>query len=134
MDRAFVVLLVEDSPGDRRLTAELLSETGLTITLCEVETGEAALAYLHQEGEYAGMPRPDLVLLDLGLPGMDGREVLARIRQDEALRSIPVVVQTASDDDRTLTELLALGAHDFVTKPLAPERFLGLVEYVTEFA
>lgn len=134
MDRALVVLQIEDSTSDQYLTAETLNASGLTLQLMQVKSGEQGLAVLRNEGQYLDAPRPDLVLLDLGLPGMSGREVLAEIRADDELRSIPVVVQTADDDDRTVVETLGLGAHEFVTKPIAVEQFLAVVEYVTEFA
>jgi CheY-like chemotaxis protein len=132
MDRSFVVLLVEDNPAHRRLTAEMLSETGISVQLFEVENGEDALHFLR--GEFAGCPRPDLVLLDLSLPDMNGREVLSAMHADPALATIPVVVQTSDDDDRTVVETRDLGAHEHVTKPLTRERFLGVVEYVGQFA
>jgi two-component system response regulator len=134
MERPLVVLLVEDSPSDRRLTTDMLEGCGLSIQLHCVEDGSAALAFLRAEGNYEGCPRPDIVLLDLGLPGMSGRDVLAELAGDAELKSIPVLVQTASDDDRTLVETLGLGAHEFAAKPLSQDTFLAVVEYITEFA
>lgn len=134
MDRPLTVLHVEDCAGDRRLTAVTFEEAGLTAQLFQVECAEDALAFLRGEGDYAGSPRPDLILLDLGLPGMSGGQLLDEIRRDDALRSIPVVVQTGSDDDATLVRTLGQGAHDVVAKPLGPEKLSALVEYVTEFA
>jgi chemotaxis family two-component system response regulator Rcp1 len=134
MDRSVVVLLVEDSPADRLLTTEVLKETGLSITLCCVESGEEALAYLRGQGEHAEASRPDVVLLDLGLPQMKGQEVLAEMKNDETLRSVPVVVLTSDDDDRTLVDTLGLGAHEFATKPLDREQITAVIDYVTEFA
>ncbi|MCW2989977.1 MAG: response regulator receiver protein [Solirubrobacterales bacterium] len=135
MDRALVVLHVEDSPSDRRLTADTLNDAGLAIRLFQVEQAEDGLAFLRQEGErFAGCPRPDMILLDLGLPGMSGRDMLAEIRADPVLGTIPVVVQTGDDDDRTLVETLGLGAHEFVAKPLTVEQLLAVVEYITEYA
>jgi CheY-like chemotaxis protein len=134
MERPVVVLLVEDSPTDRKITADVLEEAQFAVQLFVVERGEDALAFLRLEGDYADCPRPDLVLLDLGLPGIAGHEVLAEIRADARLRTIPVVVQTANDDDQTMVEILGLGAHEFVSKPLTREQFQAVVEYVTEFA
>ncbi|MFL5843670.1 MAG: response regulator [Solirubrobacteraceae bacterium] len=135
MDRALVILHVEDSPADRRLTADTLGEAALSIQLFQAETAEEGLAFLRQEGErYENCPRPDLVLLDLGLPGMSGRDLLATLRDDPMLSSIPVVVQTGDDDDRVLVETLGLGAHEFLTKPLTVEQLMSVIEYVTEFA
>src|SRR4051794_13652742 len=115
MDRPLVVLLVEDSPTDRRIIEDTLAETQFGVQLFCVDSGEQGLAFLRGEGEYEGCPRPDLMLLDLGLPGMGGQEVLATIRADDALRTIPVVIQTADDDDRTVVTAMGLGAHEFVT-------------------
>ncbi|MEA2494961.1 MAG: hypothetical protein QOJ29_2872 [Thermoleophilaceae bacterium] len=134
MDRALVVLLVEDSDSDRRLTTDVLEETGLSIVLCCVGSGEEALDFLNRRGEHAAAPHPDLVLLDLGLPGMRGQDVLAEIKADAKLRSLPVVVLTSTDDDRTLIETLGLGAHEFAAKPLDHDQLMAVIEYVTEFA
>ena len=134
MDRYVVVLLVEDSPADRRLTTDVLQETDLAIKLFCVESGEEALSWLRREGAHADAPRPDLVLLDLGLPGMSGQEVLEEIKRDETVRHVPVVVLTSDDDDRTLASSLGLGAHEFVAKPLDREQVMAVIEYVTQFA
>lgn len=127
MDRALDVLLVEDSPSDRRLLADVLSEAQFGIRLIGVATGEEALAFLRHN-------RPDLILLDLGLPGLSGREVLAALRDDEELRRLPVVVLTGDESDEAVVETLGLGAHEHLSKPLTLEQFLGVVEYVTQFA
>jgi CheY-like chemotaxis protein len=135
MDRALIVLHVEDSPSDRRLTADTLSDLGLSVRLFQVDRAEDGLAFLRQEGErFTVCPRPDLILLDLGLPGMSGRDMLAEVRADPALATIPVVVQTGNDDDKTLVETLGLGAHEFVSKPITVHQLLAVVEYVTEYA
>jgi chemotaxis family two-component system response regulator Rcp1 len=134
MDASLVVLLVEDSPSDRRLTTEVLDETGLSMRVCCVETGEEALEFLRGAGAYEDAPRPDLVLLDLGLPGLSGKEVLARTKADGATANIPVVALTSNDDDRVLVEALGLGAHEFVTKPLDRDQIMEVIQYVTQFA
>jgi CheY-like chemotaxis protein len=126
------VLLVEDSQSDTALTAETLKEAGIGIELYCVDTGEAALAFLRGEGDHQGVPRPKVVLLDLGLPGMSGMEVLQTIRDDDELRSIPVIVQTGSQADRDVAESFGLGAREFITKPLDIAEFMRIVEYVTE--
>ena len=127
MDRALDVLLVEDSPSDRRLVAEVLRDARFGIRLIEVDSGEEALAFLRHN-------RPDVVLLDLGLPGISGREVLATVRGDTRLQGLPVVVLSGDESDRAVIETLGLGAHEHVSKPLTLEQFLGVVEYVTQFA
>ena len=130
---AIDILLVEDSPGDARLTREAFKSCKLLNTLHHVEDGVEALAFLRREGPYRGVPRPGLILLDLNLPRMDGREVLATIKQDEALKRIPVVVLTTSDDERDVLRSYNLHANCFITKPVHLERFLEVVESIEEF-
>lgn len=134
MDRSLVVLLVEDNAADRRLTTDVLAETGLTIKLVCLETGEDALAYARREGRYADAPRPHLIILDLGLPGMHGRELLTSLKADPDLRRVPVLVLTSDVDERTEVEAVGLGALEFATKPLDRARLMAVIEYVTEFA
>lgn len=133
MDRAMCVLLIEDNEGDRRLVAEDLSDTGLSLQLHCVDSGEDGLRFLRREGRYPDAPAPDLVLLDLRLPGMDGHAVLREMRDDERLSRIPVVVLTDGAADREMLEALGLGAHEFVTKPLGGKRFSALLQTVTCF-
>ncbi len=127
------ILLVEDSPGDARLTREALKDGKLLNTLHHVEDGVEALAFLRQEKPYGAVPRPDLILLDLNLPRMDGREVLAAIKSDDALKRIPVVVLTTSDDERDVLGAYNLHANCYVTKPVRLERFLEVVRSIEEF-
>ena len=127
------ILLVEDSPGDARLTREAFKGCKLLNTLHHVEDGVEALAFLHREGAYGEVPRPGLILLDLNLPRMDGRELLAAIKQDEALKRIPVVVLTTSDDEQDVLRSYNLHANCFITKPIHLERFLEVVESIEEF-
>jgi CheY-like chemotaxis protein len=98
-----------------------------------VHDGVEALAFLHREGPYAGRPRPDLILLDLNLPRMDGREVLAAIKRDEDLKRIPVIILTTSDDERDVLKAYNLHANCFITKPIALDRFLAVVRSIEEF-
>jgi CheY-like chemotaxis protein len=127
------ILLVEDNPGDVMLTEEALREADTTVRLHVVEDGTGALAFLRGEGEHAGAPPPDLVLLDLNLPGMDGREVLERMRADARLRSIPVVVLSTSDAGSDVSKCHELGANSYVKKPTQLEDFFRAVQRIWEY-
>ena len=131
--RPIEVLLVEDDPGDVLLTTEAFEHNKVQNYLHVVEDGEKAMAFLRQEGEYAGKPRPDLVLLDLNLPRKDGREVLGEIKDDENLRSIPVVVLTTSEADEDILRSYRLHANAYVTKPVDFERFVSVVRQIDDF-
>jgi len=124
------VLLVEDNPGDVRLTREAFPEGD---ALRVVPDGEAALAYLRGRGEYADAPRPDVVLLDLNLPGTDGEGVLAAMADEEGIPQVPVVVLTSSDDAEDVARAYDLGASAYVTKPVDPEAFVEAVRAVRTF-
>jgi CheY-like chemotaxis protein len=130
---AIELLIVEDDPGDVLLTREALAGSRFPHNLRVVEDGEAAVAYLRQEGEHAGAARPDLVLLDLNLPRLDGREVLARVKSDPALRTIPIVVLTTSESQEDVRRSYELHANAFVTKPVDLEDFTRVVREVDEF-
>jgi len=127
------ILLVEDSPGDARLTREALAEGKLKNVLHLVEDGEQALAFLRGEDGYADAPRPDLVLLDLNLPRVDGREVLAEMKADPDLKRIPVVVLTTSSADEDVLRAYELAANCYITKPVDLDKFLGVVRSIEEF-
>jgi CheY-like chemotaxis protein len=127
------VLLVEDDPGDVLMTQEALAEHKVHNRLAVVSDGEAALAYLRREGRYVDAVRPDLVLLDLNLPRRDGREVLAEIKSDQALRHIPVVVLTTSQADEDILSSYALHANAYVTKPVDFDRFISVVRQIDSF-
>lgn len=127
------VLLVEDDPGDVEMTEEALKEAKIYIRLTVVDDGRKALAYLRGEPPYAEAPRPDLVLLDLNLPRKDGREVLREIKQDGALRSIPVVVLTTSEQEMDIVRCYDLGANCYITKPVSLEEFAKVVRTVEDF-
>ncbi|OLT24738.1 two-component system response regulator [Actinomadura sp. CNU-125] len=131
--RPIEVLLVEDDPGDVLLTTEAFEHNKVQNTLHVVEDGEKAMAFLRREGEYSGKPRPDLVLLDLNLPRKDGREVLGEIKDDEELRSIPVVVLTTSEADEDILRSYRLHANAYVTKPVDFERFVSVVRRIDDF-
>ncbi len=127
------LLIVEDDPGDVLLAREALSRTSAAVNVHVVEDGEAAVDFLRRDGEHAAAPRPDLVLLDLNLPRLDGREVLARIKSDPSLRAIPVVVLSTSKSVEDVRSSYELHANAFVTKPAELERFLDVVRQVGDF-
>jgi CheY-like chemotaxis protein len=127
------ILLVEDNPGDVLLTREALADTKLLNRLSVVPDGEQALAFLRGRGTFTGSQRPDLILLDLGLPKKDGREVLAEIKADPDLRSIPVCILTSSDAERDIVMSYDLGANCYVTKPIDFDLFLDVVKAVNHF-
>lgn len=127
------ILLVEDSPDDVELTLEVLKETKLRNALHIVEDGEAAMAFLRREGEYADAPRPDLVLLDLNLPRKDGREVLAEIKADPDLKLIPVVVLTTSQAEEDVLRAYGHHANCYITKPVDLDQFLEVVNTIEDF-
>jgi CheY-like chemotaxis protein len=127
------VLLVEDDPGDVLMTQEAFQEHKVRNKLSVVSDGEEALSYLRREGTFADATRPDLILLDLNLPRVDGREVLAVIKDDEDLRRIPVVVLTTSQADEDVLRSYSLHANAYVTKPVDFERFITVVRQIDEF-
>jgi CheY-like chemotaxis protein len=127
------VLLVEDSPGDVRLTQEAFREANIAIQLHIVPDGVEALEFLRQQGRYAQSPRPDLILLDLNLPRMDGREVLATIKADDMLKSIPTVILTTSEAEADIAKSYRLHANCYLTKPVQLEAFESLVESINDF-
>jgi CheY-like chemotaxis protein len=131
--RPVVILLVEDDPGDVRLTREALKDGKLANELHAVADGPSALAFLRREPPFVDAPRPDLIFLDLNLPGMHGTEVLARIKSDEDLVAIPVTVLTTSAADEDITRSYRLHANAYVTKPVGLEEFLEVVRQLDEF-
>lgn len=127
------VLLVEDDPGDVLMTREAFEDNKVANRLQVVSDGVSALAFLRKEGAHADAPTPDLVLLDLNLPRMDGREVLEAMKNDEALRSIPVVVLTTSEAEEDVVRSYSLHANAYVTKPVDFDRFIEVVRQIDEF-
>jgi CheY-like chemotaxis protein len=127
------ILLVEDNPGDVRLTREALKDAKVRNTLHVAMDGVEALAFLRKQGKYATVPRPDLILLDLNLPKKNGREVLEEIKQDEALSHIPIVILTTSQAELDIVESYRLHANAYVTKPVDLEQFLKVVGSIEEF-
>jgi two-component system, chemotaxis family, response regulator Rcp1 len=127
------ILLVEDNPDDASLTVETLQEGRIRNNVHRVEDGVAAMMFLRRQGEYADVPRPDLVLLDLQLPRKNGREVLAEVKQDPELKTIPVVILTTSSAERDVFETYALHANCYVTKPVDLDEFIGAVRQIEDF-
>ena len=133
MGKAVEILLIEDNPGDVRLTLEALHEGKDKNNLVVAPDGETALAILRREGAHADAPRPDLILLDLNLPKKDGREVLAEIKADEKLHCIPVVVLTTSKSEEDVLRSYQLNANCYITKPVDLEQFIRVVRAIEDF-
>ncbi len=127
------ILLVEDNPGDVRLTQEALRDGKLHTRLNIVRDGEEALAFLRRQGPHADAPRPDLILLDLNLPRKSGQEVLAEIKNDEQLRRIPVVVLTSSQAEKDILTSYDLNANCYISKPVDLEQFIRVVRSIEDF-
>jgi CheY-like chemotaxis protein len=127
------VLLVEDSPGDVRLTQEALRDSNRSLHLHVASDGIEAMAFLRREGDHARAPRPDLILLDLNLPRMDGREVLAQIKSDESLRMIPTIILTTSEAEADIVKSYQLQANCFLSKPVQLDDFEALVKSINDF-
>jgi CheY-like chemotaxis protein len=127
------ILLVEDNPGDVRLTQEALKEGKVYNNLHWAKDGVEALEFLKQQGKHAKAPRPDIILLDLNLPKKDGREVLAMIKKDSDLKHIPVVVLTTSEAEEDVLKSYELHANCYVTKPVDLEKFIHVVQSIDRF-
>jgi CheY-like chemotaxis protein len=127
------ILLVEDNPGDVRLTKEAFKEGQISNTLHVATDGVAALEFLHQRGEYADAPHPDIVLLDLNLPRKDGDEVLEEIRADPDLKQLPVIILTSSAAEEDVVRSYELNANAYLTKPVNPAEFMEVVRSFQEF-
>ncbi len=131
--RTIEILLVEDNPGDARLTLEAFKEGKVLNNLTVMKDGVEALAYLRRQGGYASAKVPDLILLDLNLPRMSGREVLMEIKGDERLKTIPVVVLTTSADEQDVARAYSQHANCYITKPVDLEQFLRVVHSIEDF-
>ena len=127
------VLLVEDSPGDVRLTTEAFRDANSSIHLNVAADGVEAMAFLRHQGIHAHVPRPDLILLDLNLPKMDGREVLAHIKEDSSLKLIPTVILTTSDAEADIVKSYELQANCYLSKPVQLDAFEALVKSINDF-
>lgn len=131
--RPVEILLVEDNPGDVRLTAEALRINKVDHTLHVVGDGVAATTFLHREGKYRDAPRPQLILLDLSLPKKDGRDLLAEIKHDPNLKRIPIVVLTASRTERDILRVYNLYGNCYVVKPINMEDFIAVIGSIKQF-
>jgi CheY-like chemotaxis protein len=129
----FEILLVEDNPGDVRLTQEAFRQGRIAHRLSVVSDGEEALSFLRKAGKYANAPRPDLILLDLGLPKRDGREVLQDLKNDPELRNIPVVVLTTSDAEQDIRRAYKFYANSYMIKPVQVDEFLRKIRCLEIF-
>jgi CheY-like chemotaxis protein len=134
--KSAVILLVEDDPGDQELTLRAFEESKLNNELHIVEDGEEAIDYLLRKGKYqdsSTSPKPDLILLDLNLPKMDGRQVLERIRQEPELRRMAVVVLTTSHQEQDIIRSYDLGCNSFITKPVDMVQFISVIESLEQY-
>jgi len=132
-DMSIQVLLVEDSPGDVRLTKEVFRDTNMDIRLHVASDGLEAMAFLRQKGDHANAPRPDLILLDLNLPKMDGRQVLAQIKEDANLKTIPTVILTTSESEADIVKSYQLQANCYLSKPVQLDAFENIVKSINDF-
>lgn len=130
---AIEILMVEDSPSDVFITQEALKEAKVLNNIHIVQDGVDAMAFLYKEGKYADMPRPDIILLDLNLPRKDGREVLAEIKSNGRLKSIPIVILTSSKADQDVLKAYGLHANCYITKPVDFARFKEVVQAIEHF-
>jgi two-component system, chemotaxis family, response regulator Rcp1 len=127
------ILLVEDNPDDADLTVDALRDGRVRNHITHLEDGIEAMAFLRREGAYSDAPRPDLILLDLHMPRMNGREVLAEVKQDPELRRIPVIIMTTSDDEKDINAAYNLHVNCYVTKPVDLDQFIGVVKNIEHF-
>lgn len=127
------ILLVEDNPGDIRLTKEVLKEGKIRNSLSVVTDGEEALLFLKKEGPYKAAFTPDIILLDLNLPKKDGREVLSQIKEDNVLKLIPVIVLTTSDAEQDIINMYAHHANCYITKPVDFNQFINVIRSIENF-
>jgi CheY-like chemotaxis protein len=127
------VLLVEDSPGDVRLTREAFRDADVSIRLHVASDGVEAMAFLRRQDEHIHAPRPDLILLDLNLPRMDGREVLAQVKEDPSLKTIPTVILTTSEAEADIMKSYELQANAYLSKPVQLDEFESLVNSIKDF-
>jgi two-component system, chemotaxis family, response regulator Rcp1 len=131
--RPIDILLVDDSPGDVRLAVETLKDAKVLNKIYVARDGVEAMAFLRQEGKYADVPRPDVILLDLNMPRKDGREVLGEIKEDSDLKRIPVIVLTISSSDEDILKAYNLHANCYITKPVDLEQFNKVVKTIDSF-
>lgn len=132
-EKAIDVLLVEDNPGDIRLTEEAFKEADLECNLSVVEDGVEALAFLNQTGQYKNAPKPDFILLDLNLPRKDGRQVLKEIKESSALKYIPVIILSTSKSEDDIIRTYNLHANCYISKPVDLDNFIEVVQNIKSF-
>jgi two-component system, chemotaxis family, response regulator Rcp1 len=133
LGRTAIILLVEDNQNDVKLTRLSFEKARMKVDLHVVEDGEECMAFLRKKGQFTSAPTPDLILLDLNLPGMDGREVLAEISGDEVLRHFPVVILTTSRNEEEILKMYQLRCSSYIVKPIDLEQFLRVVRTITEY-
>lgn len=131
--RPLEILFVEDSPSDAGLTMQVFNQCAIATHITWLELGEAALDYLYQRGVYGKSLRPDLMVLDLNLPGVDGREVLEDVKSNPRLQSIPVIVLTTSDDEQDICQAYRLNANCYLTKPIEIQQFTQVIQLMSDF-
>lgn len=127
------ILMVEDNPGDVRLTLEAFKDAKVRNHVHVAQDGVEAMKFLRKEAPFEGVPRPDIILLDLNLPKKDGREVLAEIKKDQDLRRIPVVILTTSRAEQDILETYNLHANCFITKPVDLDQFMHVIQIIEDF-
>lgn len=127
------LMLIEDNPAEIMLMEEILAEAGVTLELRLVSDGEAALEYLRRQGRFVAASRPDLIMLDLNLPGLDGRQVLREIKEDPDLRAIPVIILTTSQAEEDIQQCYQLQANCYITKPVSLEAFIEVIRSIESF-
>jgi len=133
MKKEVIILLVEDNEGDIVLTVEALREAKIHNKVIVVRDGEEALSYLYREGKYADAEMPDIIFLDINLPRIDGKEVLTKIKNDDRLKFIPVVILTTSDSENDIMESYSNHANCYITKPVDFNKFLQVVNMIKDF-
>ena len=133
MQRMIEILMIEDNPGDIELTKEAFSMGKLRNRLHVIEDGEEALNYIFRRGQHENAIRPDLILLDLNLPKVDGKTILEKVKTDDTLRTIPIIILSSSQDARDIQETYKLNANSFVTKPVKVRDFLNIVKSIEGF-
>jgi CheY-like chemotaxis protein len=127
------LLVVEDSPEDFMVTVRALKKAGVAATIHRAADGDQALDFLHRRAEYADAPRPGIVLLDLNLPGTDGRDVLTAVKQDPDLKTIPVVILTTSSDLKDVEKCYLAGANSYLKKPVNLEAFMQSIQRLVDY-
>ena len=131
--RSAEILLVDDSSIDFKLTSKAFERERLKVNLHHVENGEECLAFLRKQGKYSGVPSPDLILLDINMPVMDGHEALAKLVQDENLKHLPVIVLTSSEDERDVLMMYKLRCNAYLTKPVDAFKFQEVIKLLNAF-